>query len=257
MEPSELFPEMDLGTWKIGGADHGRNLTIVRYINKPMHRILTKMVQLTKVADCSNHGPWSQRQQSILIFGRYDTQHGLMAYPTSQSDISKFAVSKRNLADEQDADLQIDSAALTEAIRLSASIYSDMVLFQHPWMLGIKRRLAKRLYQVWQSGELYELFLSQPSYHELYIWVLWFGCFGSLGSRWQQWFELELLRVLEACYGARLRRLTFEDVRESLKGFLWWDTVCEEPGRALWSRVACWRTDSPGDELCDFSVLVG
>jgi hypothetical protein len=192
------------------------------------------MVQITRVVDYSNSRPWTRAERTRLTFGRSITQHGLMAQLTSQFDISSFAVERFGRPGWGPV---TNSLALMESIRIAASIYSDMVLFPHPWTLGIKRRLTKRLYQVWETGELYELCQNHYSYDRLFVWLLWFGCFGSFRSPRQDWFEHELCRVLEVAYGQSLWSMTFESVKEDLRGFLWWDTVCDKPGRELWARI--------------------
>jgi hypothetical protein len=237
LEPLEVFPEIDQETWNIGGAKHGHNLALVRDVSEPLYSILSKMVQLTHVVDYSNSRPWTRAERTRLVFARSITQHGLMAQLTSQFDITSFAVERTDEIEQQGPGPVAESLALMETIRISAAIYSDMIIFPHPWTLGIKGRLAKRLYQVWETGELYQLCQNERAYNGLFIWLLWFGCFGSFRTRWQDWFECELRRVLDVAYGPSLRSMTFESVRESLRGFLWWDTVCDMSGRELWARV--------------------
>jgi hypothetical protein len=237
LEPSEVFPETDQRTWNIGGVEHGDSLGLVRVVSEPLFSVLRKIVQLTQVVDYSSSRPWTRAERIRLSFGRSITQHGLMAQLTSQFDIKSFAAERVDNIDLQSWGPVTDSLALMEAIRIAAAIYSVMVIFPHPWTLGITRRLAKRLYHVWETGELCHLCQNNRDYHCLFVWLLWFGCFGSFRSRQQDWFERELRRVLDVAYGPSLRSMTFESVRESLRGFLWWDTVCDKPGRELWARV--------------------
>jgi hypothetical protein len=77
---------------------------------------------------------------------------------------------------------------------------------------------------------------------ELQIPILFYACFASLHTTHQAFFEHELLlALLRLCSEANLvlgADLTYETVREGvLRGFLWWDVVCERPGRELWGRV--------------------
>ena len=218
-------------TWKLGrNQSHG--LALVQGINEEMHRLMSHIVQLTEMANLFHDEPGGKALTTLLTMGRNEIQHQLLAVPTSQYDVTAFAF------DDTNTTAPSDSSALTELTRLAASIYSDMVLFPLPWNSGVKPRLAKRMRLIWQLSQICQLAKdSHYLYTELSIWILWFGCFAAFRSRQQQWFELELTRVLQAFYGEWWESLTFATVKQSLRGFLWWDPVCDLPGKDLWLRL--------------------
>jgi hypothetical protein len=234
--PRDL-PESDRTSWSINGIECGHSLLMVLAFNKPLYETLRTLGQLTKVADYSNFRAWTREEKAFLTFGRLDAQHALLSAPMSQHDVGAFAVNEHAIANDTEYTALASSLAFNEAIRLAALIYSDMVTLPHPWTLGLKIRIARRMHLIWQHGKLTRLCQKCPDHHQLFIWLLWFGCFGAIRSPSQDWFEEELSRILQMCYGAQLQIIDYEEVREGLCGFLWWDTVCDGPGRALWARV--------------------
>jgi hypothetical protein len=198
----------------------------VKEVNDDMHRMMEYAIQLTGIVELSFHNS-STSYVTILSIARSEIQHFLLAYPTSQYGVEAF-----------EANALYSNLALTELIRLAACVYSDMVLFPLPWRTGVKLRLADRMRLIWESSALScHVFHLEKYYTPLYIWVLWFGTLAGFRSHHQDFFEKELRRVLEVYYGAEWGCITFETIRELLRGFLWWDPVYETPGKILWSKI--------------------
>jgi hypothetical protein len=133
-------------------------LSLIPSIGKPMFRLLTRMVQLTRQAivfSLQDAQPTSTSSSGAstslkmlgalftenLVMSRNEVQHRLLSFPISQYPTEYFAtVSSTG-----------DNSALTELTRLAASVFSDMAFFPLPWRTGVKLRLAARMRAVWRT----------------------------------------------------------------------------------------------------------
>jgi hypothetical protein len=221
--------ETPLKTEPLVACSTGYALSKVKDIDTSIYEVLTNMTRLTEISDLSLK-PWSAHTKRTLILLRNETMHDLLSMNTGQINLEKFAIKER-------ATLSTCRVALTEVIRLAAVIYSDMAILPHPWKLAVKFSHAKRLRAVWKKGRLSQLANFPNAHIEVLIWLLWFGCFGAFLSDLQEWFESELRHTMEAHYGDQLSVLTFHDLKGMLRGFLWWDDICDQPGEELWCRV--------------------
>jgi hypothetical protein len=226
---STIHQEPALKAEPLVACSTGYTLSKVKDIDTGIYEVLTNITRLTEIADLSLK-PWSAHTKRTLILLRNETMHDLLSINTGHIDLEKFANTERG-------SISSCRVALTEVIRLAAVIYSDMAILPHPWKLAVKLNHAKRLRAVWKKGQLSQL-VNLPNAHlEVQIWLLWFGCFGAYLSEYQEWFETELHRMMKKKYGDRLDALTFDDVKGLLRGFLWWDEVCDWPGEELWWRI--------------------
>lgn len=212
--------------------NHG--LEVVADVSEDMRQAIAYMAQLTEVVDMFYQDPKSKALTGFLVLGRNEVQHFLLSFYTSQYDVNAFIVDNKGSSTLDD----VQSLALTEIIRVAASIYSDMLFFPLPWSTGVKLRLAGRMRLIWSKSQM-----DQPAepakslYTDLHVWVLWLGCFAAFRSQHQQWFEMKLYHVLETFYGIEWESATYDMLKQALRSFLWFDPVCDTPGRDLWTRI--------------------
>lgn len=233
--PLQVHPVAAMDASRTWSESDSPGLASVRDVSENMHRLMTHMVQLTEVADLWTSNPDSGKTlTTVLTLGRNQIQHRLLSYPTSQYNVTAFAP---EWASSIPAD---NTLALTELIRLAASVYASIATFPLPSAAGVKQRLAERFRKVWSTGQMHRPAATpQATTHaELKLWLLWFGCFAAYRSTHQKWLERELRWALRALYGPQWEEtVTFEMVKGSLRGFLWWDLVCDMPGQDLWLRL--------------------
>ncbi|KIV92228.1 hypothetical protein PV10_06686 [Exophiala mesophila] len=219
------------GTRRIGGHE----LLSIKKINLTIYRLLVQMSQVTGILDRFHEDSSRTELSGVLIMRRNEIQHGLLGYPTAQYSEYMF------MLDEDSLDMPPAVMALTEMIRLAASIYSDLVLFPQPWITGIKLQLAQRLRMVAEKSGMYDnIKHSIPNYPKVHVWILWFGCFAAFRTEHQGWFEDKLRWFVNMHYGMAIEKaenVRFKRVKEGLRGFLWWSPVCDQAGQALWSRL--------------------
>lgn len=212
----------------------GEALDLVRDFSKELHHILTFAVQVTELVTQCYYDPAHETpaHKKAITLSRNEIQHALLAYSTTQYDVKAF---ERGL---RDSDASHNDLALAELVRLAASIYSGMVLFLVPWRTGVKPRLAERMRLIWESSQMSpSAEHSKRSHTQLHVWLLWFGCLGAIRSLHRKWFEHELQCAFEALYGLEWQEMTFDTVKQALRSFLWWDPVCDLPGRDLWNQI--------------------
>lgn len=219
------------GTRRIGGHE----LSSIKTINRVIYRVLVQMSQVTGILDRYHDDPKRKSLTGILIARRNEIQHNLLAYPTAQYSEYVF------MLDQDSMGMSPAAMALTELIRLAASVYSDLVLFPQPWTTGIKLQLAERMRMVAEKSEIYDSTKHSMLEHlKVHVWILCFGCFAAYQSQHQEWFEDKLRWLVNMLYGVSIENpepVKFRTVKEGLRGFLWWAPVCDSPGQALWSRL--------------------
>jgi hypothetical protein len=216
--------------------------------------ILEHMADLTYVVDVHHHQVAHTRDKlltKLVVEGRNEVQHRLLSlYPRSlhNSDLST------DVKVEELDNKSKTRTGVSELVRLAACVYSDMVLFPLAWVSGVKPRLARRMYAACSlSGSDGTLAAASADacafgHMELELWILWFGFFAAYQSELQDWFEDRLSEVAASLFVRRkqeyraLREVEFGQVRNTLSRFLWWDIVCDEPGKTLWERVQARET---------------
>jgi hypothetical protein len=222
--------------------DFGYHLIAIEQIDSQLYQILVRMSSLTQIADEA----YVQSKPSpllieILTLGRNEIQHDLLSNPTSQYGPLDFVPTTpldRSPPNPRSIPTPIPQLALIELIRLTACIYSDLVLYPLAWSTGVKARLSTRLRMILLSTTP-RLPSQCPADTNLRTWILWYGTLASFTSAHQDWFENELYFHLQMVYGLDFgdRGIGYETVRGVLKGFLWWDHICEQPSRNLWERI--------------------
>jgi hypothetical protein len=223
-------------------ADLGYQLTAIEPIDSKLYQLLARMSSLTRIAD----EVYVQSKPSpllikILTLGRNETQHELLSNPISQYgplDLVPIAPLDEVLPNPIPIPTPTPPLALIELIRLTACIYSDLVLYPLAWSTGVKARLSSRLRMILMSTTS-RTSSRCPADTNTRTWILWYGTLASYTSAYQDWFENELYSHLQMVYGLKFgdRGIGYETVRVVLKGFLWWDHICEQPSRNLWERI--------------------
>jgi hypothetical protein len=213
-------------------GDEYQRINVVGDIDKSLQEIVTQMSYLTELAyhlhSKGHHGPVAK----VLITGRSEVQHGLLSFRTSQLDTMAFNSYMAD-GDDEKGDL-----SLVEATRIACLVFSDMVLFPLPWSSGARPRLARRLRTIWSRSRLSESDDGVKSgIAQLKIWILWFGSLAALFTASQNWFETTLRRHISSELSKTNRPMTLEAVKPVLRGFLWFEPVCDQPGRDLWERM--------------------
>jgi hypothetical protein len=199
------------------------------------------MAMLTDVADAYYFQSSHQIPDAIttlLMNARNEIQHELLSGPTSQLDKHAFSSTDRSSR----------APGQIEALRLAASMYSDMVLYPLANSTGVKPRLASRLRAVLETSKINDATTTttdpasqspSPMTDKLSVWILWSGCLAAWKSADQDWFEDRLRTRLESMYGPDgFAELDLEHVQARiLDGFLYWAPIYEVPNRELWARI--------------------
>ena len=121
---------------------------------------------------------------------------------------------------------------LQEIYRQAHLIYMDMVLYPVPPHARIKPRLAHSLMpllltlsdETWSSG--------------LRNFLIWTAMMGAIGARYIPDRDL-YIELLASKMGSRLK--TWEELHDCMQGYLWWEFVCDEPGRRVWDEIVEFR----------------
>jgi hypothetical protein len=217
-------------------SSSGYYLIELRGISQRMYGILLDMLSLTMLADEYSRNRKNKGLENTISIGREEVQHALLSCPRSQYPGRVFGLSAH--ADFKDV-VRIERLALAELCRTVAAIYSDMVLYPLAWSTGVKPRLAARTRDIMQNSRIHGGQSSGlvGSHQKLLLWILWFACFAAFRGADQAWLEAQLLKQLVLVCGSELEGAKFEEVKEVLRGYLWWDHVCANPTLELWDRV--------------------
>jgi len=127
--------------------------------------------------------------------------------------------------------------ALYEACRLSALIYSEMVLFPFPAVAGVKPKLATRLRRALDCCTLHQCWDHHP---RVMLWIATCGGIAATGTGDRAWY----VRKNKLC----LDQWPVKDCSHYLacmRRYLWWDYVCEEPARRLWEEARTQTSSVP------------
>jgi hypothetical protein len=121
--------------------------------------------------------------------------------------------------------------------RLSALIFSEMVIFPFPAVQKIKPMLAERL-----RDALLDLLETsvETSHQRLLTWATVMGSIASTYNEHHEWFLEQLIQSL-----VDIDVQSWEGLRELCASFLWWDPVCTPPALAVWKEAKLIVTYSP------------
>jgi hypothetical protein len=210
-------------------GDEYQKINVIGGISKSLHEVINQMAYLTELA-CHFHARGHDGSVAkALIIGRNEVQHALLSFPTAQQDMNTFV---------PDGDDRTGVRSLVEAARIAALVFTDLVLFPLPWNAGIRPRLARRLQIIWTSSNLSQRDdKTRAGISELKIWILWVGSFAALHTPNQSWFETTLRGHISPYLSKNSRTMTFEAIKPVLRGFLWFEPVCDQPARDLWKRM--------------------
>ena len=113
-----------------------------------------------------------------------------------------------------------------ELFRLTALIYSDLVIFPVAFFSRVRKKLAVQLAKAYQQ---HNSSIDEP---ELELWLLSLGGIASLQTPTRRWYCERLKKVSDyLCPNGN-----FEMFLYIVRGFLWWDPSAS-PVRAFWSEV--------------------
>ncbi len=125
---------------------------------------------------------------------------------------------------------------LQEIYRQALLIYMDMVLYPIPPHARVKPRLAHSLLPLL-------LALSDETWtNDLHDFLVWAALMGAMGARYIPERILYIELLASKTEESSLR--TWEALHDCMRRYLWWDFVCEEPGRKVWDEIEVLRASS-------------
>lgn len=175
--------------------------------------IIGLLVDLTITIDCHHRGVKQITDQTKFIDRRNSIQHQLLSLPFG-SDLKEG---------------ELGSRSVYECVRLATLIYSVGVTFPLPTMTGVFRRLASRLMIELEASRHDPAWVSTS---QSLLWVLVLGGIAAQGTEHRSWYVQNLLLVSSAS-----KVLTWRQILDEVKTFLWLDSACENGGRELWSEM--------------------
>lgn len=119
--------------------------------------------------------------------------------------------------------------AAYECCRITATIYSNSVIFPLPLTTGWHRKLIARLRGILECSNMVAWSLESSS---LLIWCLFIGGIAAYRSCDRSWFESTLQKAL-----CKAQVLQWIDVERVLNAFLWSREACSIGAAALWDAV--------------------
>lgn len=172
---------------------------------------LEQMCELTIALDQHTRGGQGAPDMVELTTTRNCVQHQLLLFDFASMDASS------------------EELTIAEVCRISALIFSDMVLFPLPATQKVKPMLAVRL-----KSLLARCAIKCPSQAQLrtLAWATMLGCIASTFAVEHDWFLRQL-----SIHLSTLSIMDWPKLRQLCSTFLWWPSVCDPPGRVVWSEV--------------------
>lgn len=173
--------------------------------------VLEQMGQLTTALDQYTRGGQAAPDMVELTATRNSLQHQLLSLELTTLEGP------------------LNELVIAEICRISALIFSDMVLFPLPATQKVKPFLAARLKSLLVTWNV-----ECPSEAQLrtLAWATMLGCIASTFAAEHDWFLQQLSMHL-----SKLVILDWPKLRRLCSSFLWWPPVCDSPGRVVWSEV--------------------
>jgi hypothetical protein len=169
------------------------------------------MCDFTVIVENHVQGRWTPRTFTVIIDHRNFVQHSLMSLDTAK--------------ELYDKDTNMDEP-LYECCRLAAIVYSLLVIFPLPPVLGPFEGLAEQLHmELTRIGVNYD---TAPR-SKLLLWTLVMGAIASIGCRQRPWF-LSQIQTLSAKMDVR----DWRQAKEIVESFLWLPSTNDPDGRDLW-----------------------
>jgi len=116
-----------------------------------------------------------------------------------------------------------------ESCRLASIIYSFLVVFPVPPVVGPFETLSERLKSSLEAGEWTML---DSRRLKLHLWILVIGAIASIGLPDRPWFLLRIIEVRE-----ELHIVQWRDLKALLKTFLWHPRTNDFDGLEIWNAV--------------------
>jgi hypothetical protein len=188
----------------------GFRILLQNGLQKDLRETLESISEITVALGHYQRGGRYAPSLSDIIAARTITQHRPLSLAPPFSDIPQ--------PDE----------CIYNATRVSALIYSDMVLFPLPPQAGVKPKLADMLRRAldcctiqscWRGG----------SHPRLLLWTGVVGGIAASSTSQKPWYASRLHKL-----STKLRIYDWELIKKILSSFLWWDYICEEPAKRLW-----------------------
>jgi hypothetical protein len=181
--------------------------------------VLRDMCAICRALDGLGHEKPGSALLSDVIRTRNTVQHRLLSLPRREFVL-------------------VPDHAIYEACRLSALIFSDMVIFPLPAAKNVGPRLAAMLRQTLErlSGPApnHNTDMDGETDHApVLLWVVMLGAIAGANTKGlRDWYCAMLHR-----YAVLLGVTAWSDVRVLLQKHLWWDHVCDPPARQIWAEV--------------------
>ena len=214
MDPPESFVASGKHVLDDGAMDLASKLGSGFYtlhmldLDDKIWRVLAAMCEVTVALDHYHRGGPSAPLLADLVIARNSAQHQLLTLALNPWDSSS------------------QSNYLYEVCRLTALIYSNIVIFPMPPVSGVHAILACRLRETLDSALL-------SSCSNLYLpFLLWAVTLGGISCSLSSERGYFQRRFIEVCTKLGLAR--WNRIQEHLSSFLWLDFVCAKESVAFW-----------------------
>lgn len=166
-----------------------------------------------------------------IIFARNLNQHELMSLPDLSVQLYSEDVALRDQRKQQDT-------AVYELCRLGAIIFQIIVLLPNLHEpTEVTEPYAERMIRCLKHATELDLY-QNPTYHDLLLWVATLCAWLCKATKTRGWF-IDLLiwhgSVLKGQY--ECADTSWQTVKRSLVKFLWLESECEVPCRAIWEEA--------------------
>jgi hypothetical protein len=178
--------------------------------------VMDHMVDFTMIVENYIRGRVSPRPGAALTDQRNFTQHALMSLPTAR----EIETNTGQLCDD-----------LYEPCRLALLVYSFLVVFPFPPIIGLHEKITSRLQRsiVLMKQDLQFMGQSRLRFH---LWILTMGAIISIGLPQRTFYIVEIRKVVP------MLGLKDEDAfSEVLERFLWHPKTSRRDGQDLWRDV--------------------
>lgn len=166
---------------------------------------------------------------SVLLAGLDQYQRETASAPSLPSLVRARSALQYKLTSLQPVDMTLAAfdEQVCEICRLTLLLFSNMVFFPLPRVSGVNDRLVASLrYSLATTGVD---FLVQ--HLGLLTWALAIGGIAAFSTEHRSWFVSTFREKL------LWHPDDWEEVEEVLAAHLWWDYVCEDPGKMFWKEV--------------------
>jgi len=211
--------ELGTGFWALWSFPHSRPA----YLDFLLE-VIQDICDFTVVVENHAAGRWMPRTSPEIIDQRNFVQHRLMSLPSEQEMVANGTVTAGNIDPQY------------ECCRLVCIIYSFIVVFPVPPVVGPFETLTERLKTILQATEW--RFFDRLRLR-LHMWILIMGAIASIGLPDRPWFLLRTMEVLK-----ELDMHRWKDLKALLKRFLWHPRTSDFDGLDVWTAIQ--EVDTPG-----------